>query len=178
MKRSEYNKIKEEGLELMRKAGLYLTPEEEERMEVTDFGLNNPYEEGLMLHVYVNTKRCCAKELPMLPGQICAEHRHPPLSPENPGKEETFRCRYGEVYVHVPGEPTANPKARIPQGKDDVYTVWHEIVLKRVSSIPWRRTQNIGSRLDRRERSSLSFLHTVMMGRMFIRIRLLQGLRQ
>lgn len=86
--------------------------------------------EGLMLHVYVNTKRCCAKELPMLPGQICAEHRHPPLGPENPGKEETFRCRYGEVYVHVPGEPTENPKAKIPDGKDDVYTVWHEIVLK------------------------------------------------
>ena len=63
MKRSEYNKIKEEGLELMRKAGLYLTPEEEERMEVTDFGLNNPYEEGLMLHVYVNTKRCCGSDL-------------------------------------------------------------------------------------------------------------------
>ncbi len=61
MKRSEYNKIKEEGLELMRKAGLYLTPEEEERMEVTDFGLNNPYEEGLMLHVYVNTKKMLRK---------------------------------------------------------------------------------------------------------------------
>ncbi len=82
MKRSEYNKIKQEGLELMRKSGLYLTAEEEERMEVTDFGLNDPYHEGLMLHVYVNTKRCCAKELPMLPGQICAEHRHPPLGPE------------------------------------------------------------------------------------------------
>lgn len=131
MKRSEYNKIKQEGLELMRKSGLYLTPDEEERMEVTDFGLNDPYHEGLMLHVYVNTKRCCAKELPMLPGQICAEHRHPPLSPENPGKEETFRCRYGEVYIHVPGEPTLNPKAKIPAGKEEVYTVWHEIVLKK-----------------------------------------------
>jgi D-lyxose ketol-isomerase len=130
MKRSDYDKIKKEGLELMKKAGIYLTPEEQERMEVTDFGLNDPYREGLMLHVYVNTKRCCAKELPMLPGQICAEHRHPPLGPENPGKEETFRCRYGEVYVHVPGEPTENPKAKIPDGKDDVYTVWHEIVLK------------------------------------------------
>ncbi|MCL2034769.1 MAG: D-lyxose/D-mannose family sugar isomerase [Oscillospiraceae bacterium] len=130
MKKSDYKKIKTQGLEMMKKSGLHLTPEEEERMEVTDFGLNNPYVEGLMLHVYVNTKRCCAKELPMLPGQTCAEHRHPPLSPDNPGKEETFRCRYGEVYIYVPGEPAADMKAKIPQGQEDVYTVRHEIVLR------------------------------------------------
>ena len=63
---------------------VYLTPEEEERMEVTDFGLNDPYHEGLMLHVYVNTKRCCAKELPMLPGQnflsVPSELSVPPVS--------------------------------------------------------------------------------------------------
>lgn len=131
MKRKDYDEIKERGLEMMRRSGLYLTPEEEERMEVTDFGLDHPYQEGLMLHVYVNTKRCCAKELPMLPGQICAEHRHPALSGENPGKEETFRCRYGEVYVYVPGEATPNPRGRIPEGKEGVYTVRHEIVLKK-----------------------------------------------
>ena len=37
MKRSEYDQIKKEGLELMEKAGIYLTPEEKERMEVNRF---------------------------------------------------------------------------------------------------------------------------------------------
>ena len=34
MKRSDYDKIKKEGLELMKKPVIYLTPEEQERMEL------------------------------------------------------------------------------------------------------------------------------------------------
>ena len=67
MKRSDYDKIKKEGLELMKKAGIYLTPEEQERMEVTDFGLNDPYREGLMLHVYVIQKDAVPKNCPCFP---------------------------------------------------------------------------------------------------------------
>lgn len=44
-----------------------------------------------------------------------------------PGKQETFRCRYGEVYLYVDGGPAAAPAARPPEG---VYTVWPEIVLR------------------------------------------------
>jgi D-lyxose ketol-isomerase len=47
-----------------------------------------------------------------------------------PGKEETFRCRWGEVYLYVTGEPTPNPKATAPEGREDTYTVWNEIVLR------------------------------------------------
>jgi len=46
-----------------------------------------------------------------------------------PGKEETFRCRWGQVYLYVPGTPTGRPLARPPRGREHTYTVWHEVVL-------------------------------------------------
>ena len=38
----------------------------------------------------------------MLPHQLCPEHRHPPVG-DDPGKEETFRCRTGRVLLDVAG---------------------------------------------------------------------------
>jgi D-lyxose ketol-isomerase len=110
-------------------AGIVLTGAEKEQIEVVDFGLGRVDEIGLELVVYVNTERCCAKELVLFPWQICAEHRHPAVLGE-PGKEETFRCRQGEVYLYVPGTAASNPQARVPADKKDTFTVWHEIVLK------------------------------------------------
>jgi D-lyxose ketol-isomerase len=77
----------------------------------------------------VNTDRCCAKELVLFPRQTCPEHFHPPVG-NDPGKEETFRCRWGEVYLYVPGEPTPDPHATPPAGRADHYSARHEIVLK------------------------------------------------
>jgi D-lyxose ketol-isomerase len=59
------------------------------------------------------------------PAQTCPEHRHPPFD-GTPGKEETFRCRDGVVYLYVEGEPTAQPACAPPPG---TYTVRHEIEL-------------------------------------------------
>jgi D-lyxose ketol-isomerase len=84
-------------------AGITLTDEERGRIEVVDFGLGNLRETGLMLLVYINTDRYCAKELVLYPNQTCAEHRHPPFD-GTPGKEETFRCRRGSVDLSVEGE--------------------------------------------------------------------------
>ena len=81
-------------------AGIVITPEEKERLEVADFGLNDFEKEGLGVLEYVNTDRCCAKELALMPGQTCPEHRHPPVAGE-PGKEETFRVRRGVCYLYV-----------------------------------------------------------------------------
>jgi len=88
---------------ILAEAGIMLTPAEREAIEVTDFGLGQLEEIGLQLVVYVNTERVCAKELVLFPGQTCPEHRHPPVD-GRPGKEETFRCRYGVVHLHVEGE--------------------------------------------------------------------------
>jgi len=108
-------------------AGIVLTEREVEAIEVADFGLSRLDEVGLEVVVYVNTPRVCAKELVLFPRQLCPEHRHPPFD-GTPGKEETFRCRSGLVYLYTEGEPTPQPAARPPH--DGVFTVWHEIVLR------------------------------------------------
>ncbi len=108
-------------------AGIVLTAEERGRIEVADFGLGDFAREGLTILTYVNTERYCAKELLLLPGQTCAQHRHPPLGPDNPGKQETFRCRRGLVYLHVEGEPTATPRATPP---GEHYDAMREVVLE------------------------------------------------
>ncbi|CEK17900.1 D-lyxose/D-mannose family sugar isomerase [Chthonomonas calidirosea] len=120
---------RQRALEYLSRAGIVLTPEEQERIEVADFGLGDLEHTGLELITYVNTSRCCAKELVLFPRQTCPEHRHPPIG-SDPGKEETFRCRWGEVYLYVPGEPTPQPHAIPPKGREPHYTVWHEIVLR------------------------------------------------
>nr|WCJ14608.1 D-lyxose isomerase [uncultured bacterium] len=127
--REEYEEARKATLEMLRRACIAVTPEEEQRIEVADFGLNDLKRTGLQILTYVNTDRVCAKELVLFPRQTCPEHRHPPVAGE-PGKEETFRCRWGEVYLYVPGEPTPNPKARPPAGDEAYYTVFHEIVLR------------------------------------------------
>jgi D-lyxose ketol-isomerase len=127
--RTQYEAARAKTLEYLQRAGIVLTPEEAERIEVADAGLGQLEQIGLQLITYINTERCCAKELVMFGNQIFPEHRHPPIDGE-PGKEETFRCRWGEVYLYVEGEPTANPKGKIPAGYEDTYTVWHEIVLR------------------------------------------------
>lgn len=112
------------------KAGIVLTEDEKQSIEVADFGLGDLERTGLEIVTYVNTDRCCAKELVLFPGQTCPEHRHPAIEGRH-GKEETFRCRYGEVYLYVPGTPAANPKCQppAPQGSG-AYTVFNEIVLR------------------------------------------------
>jgi len=115
--------------EYLDKAGIALRTDEEENIEVADFGLGEFHTIGLELVVYVNTDRVCAKELVVFPHQTCPEHRHPPVEGE-PGKEETFRCRWGTIYLYVPGPRAELPFATAPTGHEAYYTVWHEVVLK------------------------------------------------
>ncbi len=126
--KEQHQKAQQQAQEYLQRAGIAITPAETANIEVADFGLNELNDTGLELVVYVNTERVCAKELVLFPRQTCPEHRHPPVEGE-PGKEETFRCRWGEVYVYIPGEKTPNPKARPPKGRESTYTVWHEVVL-------------------------------------------------
>ena len=110
-------------------AGIALTPEEVTNIEIADLGLGELEKTGLCLVIYINTDRYCAKELILFPRQTCPEHRHPPIG-SDPGKEETFRCRWGTVYLYVEGEPTSSPAAHPPTGSEKHYTVWHEIQLQ------------------------------------------------
>jgi D-lyxose ketol-isomerase len=92
-------------------------------------GLGELEKSGLQLITYVNTDRYCAKDLVLMPRQTCPEHKHPPLGPGNPGKMETFRCRFGKVFLYVEGAPAAMPKAQPPTGSEPYYTVFHEVEL-------------------------------------------------
>jgi len=125
----QYEEARNKALEYFEKAGIVLTEEEKQNIEVADFGLGDLKNIGLELITYVNTERCCAKELILFPGQTCPEHRHPPIG-NDPGKEETFRCRWGEVYLYVPGEPAKDMKAKIPKNTPGAFTVFHEIILR------------------------------------------------
>lgn len=117
--------------EYLERGGVVLTPKEAEEIEVADFGLDEVEQTGLQLVTYINTERVCAKELVLFPRQTCPEHLHPPVAGE-PGKEETFRCRWGEVYLYVSGEPVEKSRAKAapPAGRESSYTVWHEVVLR------------------------------------------------
>jgi D-lyxose ketol-isomerase len=53
---------------------------------------------------------------------------HPPVGAD-PGKEETFRCRWGRVYLYIEGPPPARVSVWPPAGREKTYTVWHEIEL-------------------------------------------------
>ena len=123
--RSEIERAQARAGEALVEAGIVLTAAEQGAIEVADFGLSDLDHSGLEVVVYVNTERVCAKELVLFPGQTCPEHLHPPFD-GTPGKEETFRCRAGRVYLYTEGEPTPAPACRPPRG---LYTVWHEIVL-------------------------------------------------
>ncbi len=113
-------------LEMFDRAGIALTAEERGRIEVADFGLSDLARVGLQILTYVNTDRVCAKEMALFPGQTCPEHRHVGSAGRN-GKEETFRCRAGEVWLYVEGEPTPNIKAAAFPSEA---TVFHEVILK------------------------------------------------
>jgi len=131
MTREEYEVLQARALEYYDKAGIVLTPQEKENIEVADFGLADIEHIGLILVTYVNTSRCCAKEMVLFPGMTCPEHTHAPIPEKDyPGKEETFRCRYGSVYLYVEGEPTQDMKGFVPEGYEGTYTVFHEIVLR------------------------------------------------
>ena len=125
----QYQEAVSRSVEMLRTAGIVITPEERARFEVADFGLDELEKTGLEIITYVNTDRCCAKEIVMFPRQTCPEHRHPAVGGA-PGKEETFRCRWGTVYLYVPGDPAAHPGAAAPAGSEPYYTVWHEVCLR------------------------------------------------
>ena len=128
LSQEEVAQARRRAADMLERAGLAITSEELARIEVADFGLADLEQTGLQLITYVNTDRYCAKELVLFPRQTCPEHRHPPVGGE-PGKMETFRCRWGTVRLYVEGRSTAESTARPPVGTEGYYSVFHELVL-------------------------------------------------
>lgn len=128
LKRSEVKLARARAADMLNRAGIVLNAQERERIEIAGFGLGNLESQGLELVTYVNTDRYCAKELVLFPMQTCPEHLHPPVNGE-PGKMETFRCRWGRVLLYVEGESSPDIQAVLPSGSESFYTVFHQIVL-------------------------------------------------
>ena len=130
MKKEVAEQYREKAREMYKKANIVISPEESANIEIVELGLDQFEKIGLSIITYVNTDYYCAKEMVLFPHQTCPEHTHKPM-PEigYMGKQETFRCRYGKVFLYVAGEPAANPKAKAPEGNEQYFTVWHEIEL-------------------------------------------------
>lgn len=129
--KKQYEEYRIKTLKILDEAGIQLTQEERNHIEIADFGLNRIEEIGLQVITYVNTNRCCAKELVLFPNQICPEHRHPSID-KGPGKEETFRCRRGKVYLYVGGYENNDGNVistRVPEDLKKYFNVSHEIIL-------------------------------------------------
>jgi D-lyxose ketol-isomerase len=129
MTRNEMLAAQSHAAQFLNKAGIVLTSSEAANIEVADLGLNHLEVEGLQLVTYVNSSRYCAKELVLFPGQTFPEHRHPPFE-DNPGKDETFRCLQGLVWLYVEGVAAKTIQAQVPQESAPYYTVFHEIELR------------------------------------------------
>ena len=130
MKQSERAKLQDRVFKMLQKTGVVITPAEKADIEIADCGFKDINRIGLQVLVYENNNRYCAKELILFPRQMCPEHRHPPIDERNIGKQETFRCRWGELFLYVDGEPTQNPKAQVPDEYQKYLTVWKEVILQ------------------------------------------------
>lgn len=136
MQTQQYRKM---AAEMIANAGLVLTPQEQADIEVADLGLGEYETTGLALYTYIQTDRYCAKEIVLLPRQTCPEHRHPPVAHDDPvtppapphgdpGKMETFRCRWGKVFLYVEGQGTREQaQCKVPEARAAHYNVFHEI---------------------------------------------------
>ena len=128
MNNNTYDKIKKLALEYYEKAGIVLTDKEKDNLEIADFGLDAVRDVGLEIVTYINTERVCAKEMVLLPHQVCPEHKHIPTNGRE-GKEETFRCRYGKVYLYTAdGRGMKKEDIHIPLPPTPV-TVFDETIL-------------------------------------------------
>jgi len=126
--RKEQREARRKALELYEQAGMVLTEKEKQQVEVVDFGLGHLETEGAQILTMVQTERISVKLLALTPWQTEPEHWHPQVG-DDPGKEETVRHLWGELFFYLPGEGEVRA-ARIPEGKEELYTCRREIVME------------------------------------------------
>lgn len=126
--KKQYREAQKRALKYLLKAGVVLSEKEKQNIGVADFGLSDLEHQGGQILTFFNTDRLSAKVIVLFPWQILPEHWHPAID-KDVGKEEIMRVRWGEVYLYVPGEPTPQPKAKIPSGEEKNFTVRHEVIM-------------------------------------------------
>ncbi len=126
--RKEFEAAQIRAAELIRASGLVIRSDEAAKIEVADFGLSRLSVEGAQILTWVATDRMAVKIIALTPGQTLPEHWHPRVG-DDPGKEETIRVAAGILYCYMDGEPNLR-MAAIPDGKENFYTVRHELMMK------------------------------------------------
>lgn len=118
---------------MIQQARILMSEQEQENIQAADFGLSHLGKEGAQILTFVETERIGVKVIVLFPYQTLPEHWHPPVE-HDPGKEESFRVVAGTLYFYLPGEDTLK-EGFIPEGKEDCYTVRHEIIMKATDQI-------------------------------------------
>jgi D-lyxose ketol-isomerase len=126
--KAQYKNAQQRAAAMIQKAGIRTKAEEMDKISVADFGISNLEVEGAQILTFFATDRVSAKVIALFPGQTLPEHWHPPVE-NDPGKQEIIRVVDGTVYFYIPGEDTLEA-ARVPEGKDKVYTCRHEVIMR------------------------------------------------
>jgi D-lyxose ketol-isomerase len=126
--KQQQQQARRQASEMIGRAGIHVTDQEAEGIEVVDFGLSRLEKEGVQVLTLVQTERISVKVLALFPNQTEPEHWHPPVAGD-PGKEETVRVISGTLYFYIPGENTFK-EGFLVKGKEHCYTMRHEIVMR------------------------------------------------
>ena len=126
--KAEYTAAQNRAATMIRDSNICITKEELQKVEVADFGLGRLDIEGAQILTLVATDRIAVKIIALFPRQTLPEHWHPRVG-DDPGKEETVRIVSGVVRFYIPGNDSMK-EGFIPTGKEGVYTMRHELILK------------------------------------------------
>lgn len=126
--RKEQIEAQKQAIRLFEQAGIYITDEEKNKIEVVDFGLSHLSVEGVQILTMVQTDRISVKLLALMPYQTEPEHWHPPVG-DDPGKEETIRHLWGDLFFYTPGGDEIE-HGFIPEHKESLYTCRKEMVFR------------------------------------------------
>lgn len=129
----EYIKAREEAAELIKAAGVALSDQEIEQMDVADFGLGNLMAEGAQIVPLIDTDKIAMRVIALFPGQTEPEHWHTGFDGYE-GKQETLRIISGRLYLYLPGEDTVSSGC-IPAGRERYYTSRKEHILESTDTI-------------------------------------------
>jgi D-lyxose ketol-isomerase len=127
--RTEYEAAQRRAASLLKRTGVVLRETELEEIAVADFGLGELEQSGAQILTLLDTPEIAVKLIALWAHQTLPEHRHPALG-DYPGKAETLRCEWGEIYLLTAGDPTPDPKGHPPAHRRETYTVWHEAVMR------------------------------------------------
>jgi D-lyxose ketol-isomerase len=126
--KEDFKYVSKKSIEMIEKAGVYITEKEKENITAADFGLGKIKEEGVQIITLFDTDRMAAKILVLLPNQTEPEHWHP-LVGNDLGKEEVIRGIWGDLVFYISGPDTLK-EGFLVEGKEGFYNMRNEVVIK------------------------------------------------